>query len=968
MKLRLLTAGIVLAMPLAALAQDKSVLNDRDDIDFAKALVANGYPDLAERLLNVVEKSGKQGGQAKSQIAALKLDVAQDAASKIEDLIKRKDALVKVLADKEKFLEEFKGTDAAEDVRNALPDLYDLIGQTIVAALKKEKDEKVLDALRAEGDAIFLKAEQVMKQRIVDLKGIADPTEADTNKLQSARFNYPQTMYYHALLFPAASAKRIDLCKGAMAELDEFLLDYESNDNPAFLVFYANILYGQCLKEIGVPDEAIKMFEKTIGLRESWGPKTDKGFWPIPPGFRDIVDIVCYGLLQKTLVLRDQKKFDEVVKLGKEYFASIAKPFGAPSSMNLANELCEAQIALGDKGAPDTAKMMIKEDENGLGGFLGRALLEKMGGAAGTPYTDKLKTAETKIAANDYDRAIAVCRQVLFETANTPDEMEAGSSSWLSIGWAYQKRGWFEEAALAYEAGVNRFPKAKGAAECLSRAIAMYSTANARGARRKLFKDRVDALRNRLVADFPMSVQAAEIVMTNAKLLEDESDFPGAIELYKKVEKTSTNYTKSRVMIGIDSFNMIINLGKEAEVAEKAGKADEAKAKREEAKKWYAETEAALKDAISVIQAHPPTMDTTILKAYDEQEYYSTLSLAKLYMMEGFGRAADAGPVIDKLEAKWGNDPKKGPEIQNLRGRLFLSQGKIEEAAKWVDELFKRDPKAAAGPAGQLARALDQMGMDKFKGQAESLEGDQLWLRAARYYWISIEPQVLGTTSQNTDEMTDLGNRFYVYGLHFNGVPEPKTPDQRTTFVDWVPGAKRAPDPWVKAARIYEAALAQNPSYRMTINLGRTYGFLAKWAEAAGIYAKLFDQEQIVDQKAKNKLDRNVMSSKPELVMAYIEWGVAERMAANGGADKERLARAMTIMTLLCNTLKPDVLPNEYWAAHYNLVRTLMDRGEYKNAQLSIEDLQRNVSATFDDMKYGYKQRFLDTIEELKKK
>jgi tetratricopeptide (TPR) repeat protein len=337
-------------------------------------------------------------------------------------------------------------------------------------------------------------------------------------------------------------------------------------------------------------------------------------------------------------------------------------------------------------------------------------------------------------------------------------------------------------------------------------------------------------------------------------------------------------------------------------------------------------------------------------------------------MYEGFNRAADASPVIDKLEAKWASDPKKGPEIQNLRGRVFLSQGKIEEAAKWVDDLYKRDPKAAAGPAGQLARALDQMGLDKFKAQPESLEGDQLWVRAARYYWISIEPQVKGSVSQNPDEMTDLGNRFYSYGLHFNGIPEPKTPDQRTTFVDWTPGSKRSPDPWVKAAMIYEAALAQNPSYRMTINLGRTYGFLAKWAEAAGIYGKLFEQEQIVDQKTKNKLDRTAMSAKPELVMAYIEWGVAERMAANNGADKARLDRAMTIMTLLCNTLKPDVLPNEYWAAHYNLVRTLMDRGEYKNAQLSIDDITRNVSPTFDNGTYGYKQRFLDTIEELKKK
>src|SRR5882724_1066531 len=389
MKRRLLAAGLVIALPMAcALAQDKSVLNDRDDIDFAKALVANGYPDLAERLLNVVEKSGKAGDQAKAQIAAIKLDVAQDTATKIEDPVKRLAELVKVLAAKEKFIEEFKGKDAAEDVRNALPDLYNLIGETITAAIKKTTNDKDLEALRAEGDGIFLKAEQAMKNRIADLTAIAEKTEADEFKLEAASYNYPHTMYFHSLLFPAGSAKRIGLCKDALALYDEFDLTYGGGDNPSILSFYAYIDSGLCLKETGAPDEGIKLFDKTIALRESFGPKTDKGFWPIPGNARDVVDLVCYALLQKALVLRDQKKIEDVVKLGKEYFASIPKPFGAPSSMLLAKELCEAQIATGDKGAAETAKKMKDEDENGLGGFLARDLLEKMGGATGIPYTD----------------------------------------------------------------------------------------------------------------------------------------------------------------------------------------------------------------------------------------------------------------------------------------------------------------------------------------------------------------------------------------------------------------------------------------------------------------------------------------------------------------------------------------------------------------------------------------------------
>jgi multidrug efflux pump subunit AcrB len=186
--------------------------------------------------------------------------------------------------------------------------------------------------------------------------------------------------------------------------------------------------------------------------------------------------------------------------------------------------------------------------------------------------------------------------------------------------------------------------------------------------------------------------------------------------------------------------------------------------------------------------------------------------------------------------------------------------------------------------------------------------------------------------------------------------------------VDWTPGAKRAPDAWQKAAKIYEVTLQQSPDYRMAINYGRTLGFLQQWADAARVYSDLFQQEQVVDQKAKNKLDRTAMSAKPELVMAYIELGTAERIASQGGSDKERSTRAMTVLTIAKNTLRPDVLPHEYWAANYQLARVLIDRGEYKNAQLSIEDITRNVSADYDGGKFGYKQRFLDTVEELKKK
>ena len=172
-----------------------------------------------------------------------------------------------------------------------------------------------------------------------------------------------------------------------------------------------------------------------------------------------------------------------------------------------------------------------------------------------------------------------------------------------------------------------------------------------------------------------------------------------------------------------------------------------------------------------------------------------------------------------------------------------------------------------------------------------------------------------------------------------------------------------------KAAKVFEAGLTQTPDYRMAISQGRSYGFLGKWVDAAHVFAKLFEQEPLLNSRDKRKLDSAVTKAKPELTSAYIDWGVAERMAATVDGDKDRLRRCRdVIFTPLCNTLKADVKPQEYWASRYHLVKTLMDVGAYGDAQLSVEDVQRQVNPNFDEDKFGYKKLFEAAIEELKTK
>jgi tetratricopeptide (TPR) repeat protein len=946
---RLLVVGLVLGCSSFASAQDARVLSGKstEDVAFARSLVDGGYPELAVKLLAVLEKQGGESSkEAKAAVVGIKHDVALEEARKLDDPVAKKTALVAVLKDKEKFVEEYKGSQAAEDARNTLPDLYNVIGETIATAVKKIKDPGVLEALRSEGDALFLQAEAAIQKRTDELKVLDPKTEEDINKQMISEYNHARTLYFHALLFAPGSDRRMALCNQAIAEYDEFDLNYSTT---TILGYWAAIDTAGCLKETAKPDEAIKRLDLPVSLRESYGEQGKDGLWPVPDAAGDVKDLFCYAMLQKALIYRDQKKFDKVVEVGKDYFSTTPKPFDPASSMGFAKELAEAQLALGDsKGARATAEMMKAADSAGIGDAWGREILERLGGGD-TPFTEKLKSAETYIMQNNFERGLALCRQVIADVAGTPNEQEGSCDALLDIGFAYERRNLTEEAAIAYETAVEKYPMAKNAPECCSRAIDSYQRSYA-SARRKGTRDHVEQLTDTLINRYAKAPQAADAVMKKAKALEGEGDYQAAVDIYKRVEKSSVNYTRAKVSIALCYGALGNALAKDKKDAE--------------AKAAYAAHETALKEAIDAIKAHPVTMDQKVIDAYDTQEYICYVAQARLFMQQG--RPQEASAVVEILEknSKWTSDPQKGPEIQDLRGKLFLSAGKFDEAEKWIDDLAKRDRKAAAGPAGRLARVFDEMGQDKRKEKADSIEADNFWKRAAKLYYMSIKPQVDGSMSQDAGEMTGVGNRFFAYGLHFNGVAE-----KRASFVGWTPDAtKRAPDYWNKAAEIYEAALAQTPDYRMTINLGRTYGFLAKWPDAVRIYSKLFEQEQMLT-KDKRKLDPNVTKVKGELVFAYLEWGVAEWNAYQADNDKGHLTRCRdVIFTPLQFTLKPDTSPEAYWGSRYYLVRTLMDLGAYTDAKLSIEDAKRNVSPTFDNGEFGYKPLLEAALDECEKK
>lgn len=361
---------LVVACRTAALA---APVDDTEDL--AEALIAQGWPDLAEDLLVRTAQERDLTWSEEAIAASAHLQTLEMAANAIEDPYWRKEALIDVLGQTDTFVGRFAGTPVAEARRNFLPDLISAIGDSILAAIAKSQDPAAIAVLRDQGESIFGRAEKDAKARI-DLLAAAEGRDEDQEyALEGARFNHPRLVYLHSLLFPHGSERRKELCTAALAEYDEFDRDFTDT----IFNVYAWVDMGLCLWELGKTDAALERFDQAIATRESWGPADQAGVWPVPEDAAGIADIICYAMLQKMLLLRDLARPKDVVAAGKDWFASMTAPFAPTSSMLLAKVLAEAQAATGDvQGAVATAQSMIREDPNGWGGSVGRELLARI--------------------------------------------------------------------------------------------------------------------------------------------------------------------------------------------------------------------------------------------------------------------------------------------------------------------------------------------------------------------------------------------------------------------------------------------------------------------------------------------------------------------------------------------------------------------------------------------------------------
>ena len=949
-KVHVPTIGLVArwAFPLLLLspaaAQSEWVLG-RDDTQFARRLFEENYDDLAEGLLKTIQ-ARNPGANEMLEVTALGFELRLDATKReSDDFAKRLEALKTLVEEEKAFIQANARTSVADLVRANLPSVYLEIATTLTAGLRVEKDAAKRAELTEEGHRIFEEAKQWLRERVERFatqltQGTGDQDYAQRQHM-IASYNLARMEFQHAVLFPEGSPEQKKQLEAALEAFGSFGFDY-----PESLLSYRGIIYqGLCHEQLGAPEDALVDYEDAVALRD--GFETDeKGVYQVGP---DEADMISGATSNRIKLLTSLKRYIEAISAADDFLKTTPDAWLTSSGVEVVAAKADAEMKAGDiSAASATAQSLVDFDPQGPAGRTGRELLGKLP-VFNLPPDKILRIAETTAGRGDFSRALDLCRRARDTVKGARDEQEVGASSYFLAGTIYRWQNRLHEASLAYDCAAEIYPKGTRAPEALRAAVNCYGEL-ARRDKSRYYAKRADERMQALATRYPQHPLAADAGIWQGLKLENDGDFAGAIAFYTQIDPNSPTHLEATFRTANATYQQAKAL------QQQEGKEAEGTALLKQAEGLY-------RSSIDLlIKAQEETLDTAVRKRLFGFEFSARMGLGSLLIE--LGKANEVLPLIAGLEEKVGTDSDNATAVWGLRIQALHADGKVDEALKLFESLMQRTPDAPglATTAGVLARALDQTATTEAEKDPASKRAEELWRKAAFYYEKSVQGALAGTAALRAGEVFDIAQRLYVLGLFFN-----KVPDGQETFVDWQ-GPILDPELWAQAAQIYTKLEEQAPSYRVSLERARTLAILGEIPKAESLYARLFDQVSLfAPGDTTKKFDRSVVEARPELVPAYLEWGVATHMVGLEGKDQGRLDRAQQIYERVLDN-SPAGKSRQWWQAKYFQIKLWSDEGQYDNAKRAINSTKRTQSDDFDNGEFGFKDKFKALEAELSKK
>jgi tetratricopeptide (TPR) repeat protein len=952
-----LSSLLVLAAPgkSGGNADLSKILSGRDDVDFGRALAVAGYGDLAENLCFAIQRQYSGDAAKVLECEALVGDIHFDQANRETDGNKRREKLEKVLEEKSSFVTNHGDAPIGQEVAESLPNLYRSVGDALIALIDQTTDETQKGELRREAAKVFDEAELFLGKRVGKLRAeyeaaqqamsAAPPPEKpdEPNPLQAAvdeagsrylvaRSGLAQTKYFHATTLAAEDPQRTKLLNEVSSIYDDLELDFSDR----LAIFDGFIFRGLAQDGLGNTDAALKSYDMAIRVRENFTKNEKTGVYPVP---EEVAGVMSNAVHQKMLLLQKKGQTDEAIKTATDFFATTQDGYKASRAVAILAALADAYDTAGDqKGLERTANKLIEIDPRGPGKVTGLKILGGGGGGANKlSAKNLLALANQSAGGGETEKAMELCRQVLALARGLPSEQDLGAEACVLLGALYGGKERFEEAVVAWDTAMDRYPQGASAPEALWRSINGYNYLAAKQRRAlwdKRYRERVSAL----ATNFPKHPNTGRVTLLEGQRREDEGDFLGAAQIYEKIQKGSPAYEEAQFRAGK------AYVGHARKLAQDGGKVAEAKAA-------YAKAEEILRRAMADTgDAIKKNLDPDAKPRLVGIDFSARVALAGVLLTDEVKKPGEVIALLEDAETLFPGDGEKLGKIWEYRFNAYKQEGKLEEGLTKLESALK-DKNSAAGLDAVAVKAggeFDKRSIETLQAKPDSPDVDAQMKKAFDWYMRGIAPQIEGRTSINAPQLESIAQRMLIFGLHLNRVPV-----EVQSFIEWN-GKVIAPEAWTQAMRLYTTLLPYSSNPRTLLDLARVQAWLGKWKEASNNASKYFDREHYIDL-AKKEIDPEQLKTRTDMIFALLEWGVIEANAAHGDVDTTHKDRAEAIYATLGASVNKD--SKVWWQSKYQWMALLADIGEYAKEDLALRSMERN-STNYDDGKFGLAPKF----------
>lgn len=954
------------ALVLLALASAPAAWAKDDPVEFARRLARRRYFDLAQEVVDLLEKDTRASAADKEAIPFARAEVLLEQAQAETDLKKALEVIDGSVGLLKKFLKDRPNHPLANDAQINVGWLQNQKAKRLSLALRNEENPARRDEHLRGARQTYAEVEAYYRDLINVLKAKDLEKPENGYPYMDAVIELGRTQLEHAKLPGLDGDERGRTLEDARKMLSEFLFEWGQTGKS----FEAMWVMGQIYGEQGTLDRAEShLRQASAGL-----------FQKLKEGGREqdeyYLGVVRGASLSLAQLLNRAGKQKEAVAAIDEAFA---RDKGLErDGMGYQLKLEKAQ-ALFDSGNAVEAKKLntqvLKADPEGYFGYLAREQAKRWtsGPRARSTAEDLMNAAEASIDKEQWIAALQSLRRCVELAVTNDDKEKHHPAAYYKMGNCWLKLNRPYEAAFAFENVYRGFPKNPLSPQACYESIRCYANEyNVSGDKRD--EDAKDQISTVLRQNWPNHPAARNIAYLQAEKIEKQAQksekpedkaklYRQAAELYLQVREDAEAYENALISAGYCYYREA--LAKWTLDSKSDASKAEVRSRLLESEKAFKKFLARLDDPKVAAPAEPE-----LKKRREDLRFTAYRQLANIYKHDAVSRSEDCLKFLDDCAKTLPPQDERLARILGDKVPPLLALKRPTAAIQVVDMMFEKfqDSPALPPAAKSVGIALDNATEELIK---QKKEGDpavrENMKKISQYYlkWVTDGPTAgMKITVQ---EVAQVADRLYLYAKRMNGLG-----DTVVSFLDLKGRMLKERRPFQEAAFVHAllvegkmGRLPEKEQIELMTRLARCYSFIANnaqdWLKAKAQYKEIVDTFKL---EANNRLNVQVLQQHPELLHIYAELGHSFCELGRNG-QKFQFDNAMTVFGNVISGTQP--MSEPWWFGKYMMLAILFERGQQQDittARIGLDNLEKNYPG-YDEGKFGMKERFLGLKQKL---